>query len=113
MSKVFIYHNPQCSKSRQTLALIREQEIEPNVIEYLKTPPDVSTIQRWVSLLGVEPDELIREKEFRQLKVLKPDNPSELIELMASHPQIIQRPIVVSGSKACVGRPPENVLKIL
>ena len=113
MSKVTIYHNPRCTKSRQTLALLIEHGIEPIVVEYLKDPPDEATLRRLIKSLGVEPRELIRRKENRALGLPDTDDPSELVRRMAEHPQIIERPIVVAGRQARLGRPPENVLDIL
>lgn len=113
MAKVTIYHNPRCSKSRQTLALLREQNIEPEVVEYLKTPPDEATLVALLKKLGMQPQQLIRKKEHAQLNLSDTDNRDELIARMASHPEIIERPIVVCGRKACLGRPPENVLEIV
>ncbi len=113
MPEVTIYHNPRCSKSRQTLALIREQGVEPTVIEYLKTPPDEKTVATLVQKLGIEPSQLIRKKEYRELELPETNDPKELIARMAAHPQIIERPIVVASQKACLGRPPANVLELL
>ena len=113
MAKVTIYHNPRCTKSRQTLALLFESGVEPDIVEYLKKPLDENTLSKLITLLDIEPHELIRKKEYRELKLPKTDDPRELITRMAAHPQIIERPIVVCGKKACLGRPPENVLEIL
>ena len=113
MSKVTIYHNPRCSKSRQTLALLQGRGQEPEVVEYLKTPPDEKTLARLVQQLGIEPRQLIRNQEYRQLGLPETDDPGELIARMAVHPEIIERPIVVCGGKARLGRPPESVLGIL
>lgn len=113
MSKVTIYHNPRCTKSRQTLKLLREQGIEPEVVEYLKDPPDAPTLKRLLKKLGMTPNQLIRKKEYRALGLPATDNPDELVARMVDHPQIVERPIVVKGAKACLGRPPENVLEIL
>ena len=112
-SHVTIYHNPRCSKSRQTLALLREQGIEPQVVEYLKTPPDAKTLAGLVNKLGLAPRELIRRKEYRELGLPETDDPHELIRRMVEHPEIIERPIVVVGRAARLGRPPEQVLEIL
>jgi arsenate reductase len=111
--EVTIYHNPRCTKSRQTLALLHDQGIQPNVVQYLQTPPDEKTLRKLVKLLGMEPRELIRKKEYRALDLPQTDDPHEIIARMATHPQIIERPIVIAGKKACLGRPPENVLEIL
>ena len=113
MPQVTIYHNPRCTKSRQTLALLREHDVEPQIVEYLETPPDEKTLNRLIKQLGIEPRDLVRKKEFRELGLPATDDPKKLIALMAAHPQIIERPIVVSGGQARLGRPPENVLEIL
>ena len=116
MSEVSLYHNPRCSKSRQTLALLEERGIEPEIIEYLKTPPDAATITGLLDRLGIPAIELIRRGEapFAELGLAgKEGDDAALIEAMVSHPVLIQRPIVVSGEQARIGRPPENVLEIL
>ena len=113
MSKVTIYHNPRCTKSRQTLALLHEQGIEPKVIEYLNTPPDAATIQSLLKKLSIEASQLIRRKEYLALGLPDTNDPQQLIAQMAAHPEIIERPIVVCGAKARLGRPPEQVLEIL
>ena len=114
MSEVSLYHNPRCSKSRQTLALLEERGIEPEIIEYLKTPPDAATISGLLGKLGIPAIELIRRGEapFAELG-LAGGAAAALIEAMVSHPVLIQRPIVVSGEQARIGRPPENGLDIL
>ncbi len=117
MSKVTIYHNPRCSKSRQTLALLEEQGIHAEVIEYLKSPPSATKLEEVLKALGKEPIEVIRTKEatFKDLGLKKTDERSrqEWIRLMVENPVLIERPIVVKGSKAALGRPPESVLAIL
>lgn len=116
MSTVSIFHNPRCSKSRQTLALIEEHGIEPEVIKYLETPPDVETIEKLLDQLGLEPRDLMRKKE-KEYGELGLDDDSldraSLIRAMHEHPKLIERPIVIKGNKAILGRPPENVLEIL
>lgn len=116
MPKVKIYHNPRCSKSRQTLALIQQKGIEPEVIEYLKTPPSAAELKRILELLDLNPRDLLRnnEAEYREAG-LDADNLDDntIIDAMISHPKLIERPIVVADGKAAVGRPPENVEKIL
>jgi arsenate reductase len=113
---VTIYHNPRCSKSRQTLELLRARGIEPQVIHYLDTPPDAATLERLLQLLGLEPRELMRRKEAEYAE-LGLDDPAltreQLIAAMAAHPRLIERPIVVAGGKAALGRPPESVLTLL
>ena len=116
MSEVTLYHNPRCSKSRQTLALLEERGIEPEIIKYLETPPDVATITELLDKLGISAIELIRRGEapFAELGLAgREGDDAALIEAMVSHPVLIQRPIVVSGEQARIGRPPENVLDIL
>jgi len=114
--KVTIYHNPRCSKSRATLELLREQGIEPNIIEYLKTPPSQAELARILKMLGMEPRELMRSKEaeYREQDL---DNPGlkqkDLVRAMHDTPKLIERPIVVANGKAALGRPPEQVLEIL
>ncbi|HKK16272.1 MAG TPA: arsenate reductase (glutaredoxin) [Gammaproteobacteria bacterium] len=113
---VTIYHNPRCSKSRQTLELLQSKGIEPEIIEYLKNPPDKATMKKLLTMLGMEPRELMRKKESAY-KEAELDNASlskeDLIEGMLSHPILIERPIVVANNKAAIGRPPESVLEIL
>ena len=113
---VTIYQNPRCSKSRETLKILESQGIEPEIVDYLKDPPTEETLRTLVRLLGIAPRELVRhnEPEFRQAGL---DNPScsdnVIIRALARFPKLIERPIVVNGSKATLGRPPENVIKIL
>ena len=113
MTTVTIYHNPRCSKSRQTLELLQERDLEIKVIEYLKTPPDAKTIHQLSKKLGIAPGDLIRAKEHRDLGLDATADADELIQRMVEHPEIIQRPIVVHGDAARIGRPPKNVLEIL
>jgi arsenate reductase len=111
-----MYHNPRCSKSRQTLALLQERGIEPQIIEYLSQPPSKSQLKKILSLLGMQPRDLMRKNEA-QYKDNHLDDPSlskdQLIDAMIQHPKLIERPIVVVGEKAALGRPPENILEIL
>ena len=114
MCKTKIFHNPRCSKSRRTLELLKENGLEPVVIEYLKDPPTETELQEIVGILNVELHDLIREKEFAELGFdLESLQPEQLIKQMVLHPRVIQRPIVVHNGRACIGRPPENVLKII
>lgn len=116
MSGVTIYHNPRCGTSRKTLDLIRAKGIEPTVVEYLKTPLSASELDRILTLLKMEPRDLMRKKEdeYRTLKLDRRDlTRTELIKAMADHPILIERPIVLSKGKAALGRPPENVAAIL
>ena len=114
--KITIYHNPRCSKSRTTLGLLEEQGRQPEVIEYLKTPPTADELKKVLEMLGLKPRELMRRKE-KEYKAAGLDDDSltdtQLIEAMVKHPKLIERPIVIRGSKAALGRPPEKVLDIL
>ena len=111
-----IWHNPRCGKSRQTLALLREHGIEPEVVLYLKTPPTTEQIEDALERLSLEPRQLMRRKEgpFKELD-LKNERHSraDLIQAMVSHPILIERPIVFGNAQAALGRPPENVLGIM
>ncbi len=111
---VTIYHNPRCGKSRQTLALLRERGIEPKVVEYLETPPSAAELKTILAMLGMSAQELMRKKEAAAAGI-DPGKLSEgrLIEAMVRNPIVIERPIVVSGNKAAIGRPPEAVVRIL
>ena len=113
---VTIYHNPRCSKSRQALQLLREKGIEPDIVEYLKTPPDKKTLKTLLSMLGMEPRQLTRtkEREYKEMGLADPDiGDDRLLEAMVKHPKLIERPVVVNGDKAALGRPPERVLDIV
>jgi len=113
---VTIYHNPRCSKSRQTLELLKNNNVEPNIIEYLKTPPDKDTLKHILGLLGIKPVELLRKKEAAYKEAgLDRDNVSddEIIAAMIKYPVLIERPIVLANGKAIIGRPPENVLTVI
>jgi arsenate reductase len=111
---VTIYHNPRCGKSRQTLELLRGRGVEPRIIEYLKTPPDAAELKRLLRQLGMSPRELLRQKEAAEAGLDRPGlSDDALIARMVANPIVIQRPIVVAGDRAAIGRPPEAVLKIL
>lgn len=113
---ITIYHNPRCSKSRQALQLLRDKGIKPAIVEYLKTPPDKSTLKALLKMLAMEPRELMRrkEKEYRELGLADPAVGDEALpEAMVEHPRLIERPVVVSGDKAALGRPPEKVLDVI
>lgn len=116
MSDVTIYHNPRCTKSRQTLELLRERGIEPNIVEYLNNPPTAEELKSILEKLGMFAQELMRtgEPEYKELGLFNARYTEDgLIDLMVKHPKLIERPIVVKGNKAAIGRPPENVLEIL
>ena len=111
---VTIYHNPRCNTSRKTLALLREKGIEPAVVEYLKTPYTAAQLKTLLGQLKLPAKAVIRRKEAAEAGI-DPATLSEdaLIEAMAKHPIVVERPIVVSGGKAALGRPPEKVLDVL
>jgi arsenate reductase len=111
-ANVTIYHNPRCSKSRQTLALLEARGIAPQVVEYLETPPDAATLRALLDKLGLAPREIMRRKEAREAGIADLDGDA-LIEALVANPIAIERPIVVKGGKARLGRPPEQVLEIL
>ena len=114
--KVQILHNPRCSKSRQTKEILDNQGVDANVVEYLKTPPTKAQLEEILGMLGLEPRELMRKNE----SVYKENNlgddslsREQLIQAMIDNPILIERPIVIKGNKAAIGRPPEKVLEIL
>lgn len=116
MTDVVIYHNPRCSKSRQALALLQDHGVEPTVVEYLKTPPDAEQLASILQKLNMRAREIIRKDDpyFQALQLdERTDEETQLIAAMAEHPQMIQRPIVVVGDRAAMGRPPESVLALL
>jgi arsenate reductase (glutaredoxin) len=115
MKAFTIYHNPKCTKSRQTLALLQENGIEPTVVEYLKTPPTAAELKAIVAKLGIEPEQLVRKGEdvYKENFAGKTLTDAQWIDAMVKHPILIERPIVVSGTRAVLGRPPENVKPLL
>lgn len=116
MNDTRLYHNPRCSKSRGTLELLREHGIEPEIILYLEQPPSPAQLRELLGQLQLQPRELLRagESEYDTLGLADASLSDErLIEAMAAHPRLIERPIFVSGQKAVIGRPPERVLELL
>jgi len=116
MTDITIYHNPRCSKSRQTLQLLRDRGIDPIIVDYLKQPLSPVQIRRLLAMLKMNPRELMRKKEeeYTALNLANPKlSEDALIKSMAEHPQLMERPIVVVGTRAALGRPPESVLEIL
>ncbi|MCO7510741.1 arsenate reductase (glutaredoxin) [Serratia fonticola] len=117
MKNVTIYHNPRCSKSRETLALLEQHGVEPQVVLYLDTPPSVAELKKLLQELGfTSARELMRKKEdlYKDLKLADETlSEEQLLQAMVSNPKLIERPIVVKGGKARIGRPPEQVLEIL
>lgn len=113
---VTIYHNPRCSKSRQTLQLLRERGVEPDVVDYLKTPPDAATLRTVLSKLGLTARDVLRtgEAAYKDLGLNDPArSEDELIAAIIANPILLERPIVVAGGRAVIGRPPENVLTLM
>lgn len=113
---VKIFHNPRCSKSRATLELLTSRGIEPQVVEYLQNPPSAAELDEVLTMLGREPRELMRKKEaaYRESGADDPGlDRAALIALMVANPTLIERPIVINGGRAAVGRPPQDVLEIL
>ena len=115
MKNIQIYHNPRCSKSRAGLALLEEQRIEPEIIKYLDTPPTVAELTALLQKLDMKPRELMRTKEtiYQELGLGDVEDDTKLIEAMAAHPKLIERPIVIRGDRAVIGRPMENVTALL
>ncbi|MEN8131790.1 MAG: arsenate reductase (glutaredoxin) [Pseudomonadota bacterium] len=115
-SQITIFHNPRCSKSRQTLNLLKEQGVEPEIFEYLKTPPDKGKLNEILNLLNLQPRDLMRKKEkvYQEQALSNLElSRDQLLEAMIQYPILIERPIVLAKGKAALGRPPENALKIL
>ncbi|MFZ0487150.1 MAG: arsenate reductase (glutaredoxin) [Arenicellales bacterium] len=113
---VTLYHNPRCSKSRQTLQILREHDVDVQIVDYLSTPPCAAELMRIIDLLGVEPRQAMRTEEpVYKENGLDDESLSreQLVEAMVRNPILIQRPIVVAGKRARIGRPPEAVLEIL
>lgn len=110
-----IYHNTRCRKSRESLAFLKEQGIEPEIVEYLKTPPDFDTLKSVIQKLGIAPLELIRknEKIFKENYKGKDLSDDEWIRAMVDNPKLIERPIIIKGDKAVIGRPKENILELI
>ncbi len=116
MMTVTIYHNPRCSKSRQTLALLEDRGVELEIIDYLKTPPSASELKSILNKLGLSARDIVRKGEdaYKDNNLSdKSISDDDIIAAMVTTPKLIERPIVVAGEKAALGRPPESVLKIL
>ena len=116
MKEFTIYHNPRCSKSRQTLQILRDRGVEPSIVEYLKTPLKKDELKKISTSLGFRPKEFVRknESDFKERNLVNHlEDDDKMIEAMAAYPKIIERPIVVLKDKAVIGRPPDNVLKLI
>ncbi len=111
-----IYHNPRCSKSRQTLALLTENEMDVEIIDYLKTPPSKKELADIIKMLGIKPRDLLRkgEKEYKEAGLNNMDlTDKQIIDAMVEYPKLIERPIVIKDGQARIGRPPELILEIV
>lgn len=116
MTNITFYHNPRCSKSRETLVLLRNKKLDITVINYLETPPDSKTLQKIISLLGFQSARQLmrtREELYKTLQLKDEKNEQVLLEMMLKNPRLIERPIVLANGKAAIGRPPEAVLDII
>ena len=115
MAALTIYHNPRCSKSRETLALLEGRGLTPRIVKYLETPPTAAELARLVKMLGIRPEMLVRKGEdvYRAKYAGRAMTDAEWIAAMVEHPVLIERPIVVAGERAVIGRPPERVSALL
>ena len=115
MKKITIWHNPKCSKSREALSLLEEQECEKEIIRYLESNPSKEEIKTILGMLGVSAREMMRTKEeiYKELELKNETNEERLIEAMVAHPRLIERPIVIQNSKAIIARPPELLKEFL
>ncbi len=116
MTDLTLYHNPRCTKSRGALELLQARGLSPDVVLYLETPPDAAQLRELLSKLGISARQLLRtgEDDYKQLNLADASlSDEQLIAAMAAHPKLIERPILVVGDKAVIGRPPENVLELL
>ena len=115
MAKITIWHNPRCSKSREALALLEQNGVESEVVKYLEDAPTKKQIQEVLKMLGISARELMRTKEsiYKELGLKDVEDEQKLIEAMAEHPKLIERPVVIKDGKAIIGRPPQKVLEIL
>ena len=116
MTELILYHNPRCSKSRIALELLEQRGLSPSVIRYLETPPSAAELKQILAKLGISPRQLLRsgEEEYRTLNLADPTlTDGQIIDAMVAHPKLIERPILVAGDVAVIGRPPEKALEIL
>lgn len=116
MTDLTLYHNPRCSKSRGALELLEARGLAPTIVRYLETPPDAATLEQLLAKLGIGARQLLRtgEDDYKALELANPAlSDAQLIKAMVEHPKLIERPILVAGDKAVIGRPPEKVLEIL
>ena len=114
--KVRIFYNPKCSKCRLTMDILDDKGVDTTIVEYLNTPPNKAELNEVLNLLGIEPRDLMRKHEapYKENNLDNPDvNREQLIQAMIDNPILIERPIIINGKKAIIGRPPEKVLDIL
>lgn len=116
MNSAIIYHNPRCSKSRATLALLEDNNVNTQIIRYLETPPSPQTLKKITKMLSLSPRDLIRtgETEYKKFGMDNQDlSDDQLLQLMSANSKVIERPIVIYNDRAVIGRPPENVLELI
>ncbi|GLX13888.1 arsenate reductase [Pseudomonas straminea] len=116
MTDLTLYHNPRCSKSRAALQLLEERDLQPSVVLYLDNPPSAAQLREVLNKLGMPARQLLRsgEDEYRELNLADSAlDEDALIEAMITHPRLIERPILIAGDRAVIGRPPENILELL
>lgn len=116
MTELILYHNPRCSKSRNALELLEQRGLTPSVIRYLETPPSADELKQILARLGISPRQLLRsgEEDYKNLNLADPTlSDGQIIDAMVAHPKLIERPILVAGDVAVIGRPPEKILEIL
>jgi arsenate reductase len=115
-NQLIIYHNPNCSKSRETLQILNDKNSQPKIIEYLNEPPTAQELRQIITMLGIAPRELLRTGEQIYIDAKLADNSlddEQIIQAICQYPVLLQRPIVISGNKAVIGRPPAKVLDII
>ena len=114
-NEIIIWHNPRCSKSREALKLLQEEGIEPKIYKYLEEHPRKEEIKRVLEMIGAKPRDIMRTKEkiYKELGLKDVDDDEKLIEAMAEHPKLIERPIVIKDGKAVLGRPPQKVIELV
>jgi arsenate reductase len=113
MTDITLYHNPRCSKSRQTLELLKARDLEPEVVLYLETPPDAGSLTNLIKLLGISAHDILRTGEAAYDQVMAGWSDEKIFKAIEANPILLQRPIVVANGQARIGRPPESVLEIV
>jgi arsenate reductase len=115
MQEITIWHNPKCSKSREAMEILQENKCEAEVVKYLEEKPDVKKIKAILKMLGIKPRELMRTKEdiYKELNLNNENSDEALIDAMAKHPKLIERPIIIKGERAIIGRPSERIAEFL